>query len=251
MKHNYSELETAYSISQISEITGVPQTTIRSWEQSLEEAFPVSRDPQKNRFYTARHIQLIKEINRFREEDLSLPAIKKLLLMARERDQEWDERQDDINYNTNRESESESNALSVVERSIDPVDKSMAILQQIQEQQESFDYRVSQFFNTLSSMLEDQKSFVTTEINRAVAELEGKHDSASENIETRIQQQLANNEEQLHLKLEQMIKEVNATDQEKIADTIKKGLSDWALISREELESRKDQRGFFSRLFNR
>lgn len=254
MVRTYSELEKAYTISQISEITKVPQTTIRSWEQSLGEAFPVSRDPQKNRYYTARHIHLIKEINRLREEDLSLPAIKKLLIIKRERDHDWDEKEEDINYNDSREETEpaeDSTSLSVIERSTESTDKGMAILNQIQAEKEAFDYRVTQFFDTLSLMLDDQKTFVTNEINRAISELEGKHESSNEDIEKRIKQQLTASEEQLNTKLEQMIKDVNDLGQEKIAATIKKEFSEWALITREEIESRNDHRGFFSRLFNR
>lgn len=253
MTRTFTEMDQAYSISQISEITNVPPTTIRSWEQSLGEAFPVSRDPQNNRFYTARHIYLIEEINRLREEDLSLASIRKLLIRKREADPDWDEQEGRKYYSSSDDSESEepSQSLSIVERTEEPTDQSISILQQIQAEKEMFDYRITQFFDTLSTMLEEQKEFVTTEIDRAISELDEKHNSTNEKIEERIKQQLAGREEQLQSKLAEMIKEVTSRDQEKIAATIKKEFAEWALISKEEIETRNANKGFFSRLFNK
>ncbi|OXS54984.1 hypothetical protein B1A99_24705 [Cohnella sp. CIP 111063] len=71
----------AYSIKDFSELVGVPQTTLRKWEEVLGEAFRVPRDAQNQRFYTKKHELWVAKINKWRDEkDLGLPLIKELLL---------------------------------------------------------------------------------------------------------------------------------------------------------------------------
>jgi DNA-binding transcriptional MerR regulator len=247
-------LEDAYTISKISEMTGVPQNTIRSWEEKLEEAFPVPRDPQGNRFYTARHVQMIKEILRLKDEEkFNFHQIKKVLNMLREREREASQLSPmDV-------METESKELTVIshqDRVGDQQQSGMTVLEQtlseqIRSQNEAFDSRVAQFFNTLNGMLEEHKDFVSSEINKMLAS----NAQSNEHIIDNLEQKFAKQEEQLNTGIEKMksdiINEVAVADQEKITAVIKKELADWAVISRQEIEEMKEKKGFFGRIFGK
>ena len=68
-----------YSIKQISEMLGLPYSTLHYWEETVPQFKPI-RTATNRRYYTDEHIQLAKRIKYMREkQDLSLDRIVTLL----------------------------------------------------------------------------------------------------------------------------------------------------------------------------
>jgi DNA-binding transcriptional MerR regulator len=70
-----------YSISEVSELTQLPSSTLRYWEEQFAQLKPRKNDKGR-RFYTDRDVELIKRIKYIRD-DLKITrisAIKKELL---------------------------------------------------------------------------------------------------------------------------------------------------------------------------
>lgn len=68
-----------YSIKELSEMTGLPFSTLRYWEKTFPELRP-HRNTGKTRFYTREDIELVKKIKFLREEQqLSIPAVQRRL----------------------------------------------------------------------------------------------------------------------------------------------------------------------------
>lgn len=68
-----------YSISEVSEITGVSQPNLRFWETEFRQLKP-KRNNKGTRFYTAEDIQLIKQIIFLtKDQKLTLPGAKRKL----------------------------------------------------------------------------------------------------------------------------------------------------------------------------
>lgn len=68
-----------YSIKEVSEITSLPFSTLRYWEQIFPTLRP-HRNQGKTRFYTPSDLEMVKKIKYLRDEQhLSVAAIKKRL----------------------------------------------------------------------------------------------------------------------------------------------------------------------------
>lgn len=68
-----------YSIKEVSEIAGLPFSTLRYWESVFPTLRP-HRNEGKTRFYTPEDLELVKKIKYLRDEQhLSVAAIKKRL----------------------------------------------------------------------------------------------------------------------------------------------------------------------------
>ncbi|MBQ1874634.1 MAG: MerR family transcriptional regulator, partial [Paludibacteraceae bacterium] len=62
-----SESKIYYSIKEASEITGLPFSTLRYWEEQFEELDP-RKDGHGNRYYTAEDIEFLKRVRYIRDE---------------------------------------------------------------------------------------------------------------------------------------------------------------------------------------
>lgn len=63
-----------YSIKEVRELTQLPASTLRYWEEQFTQLAPY-KDAQGNRYYTQRDIDLIKQIKYIRNE-LHITRIK-------------------------------------------------------------------------------------------------------------------------------------------------------------------------------
>lgn len=62
-----SESKIYYSIKEASEITGLPFSTLRYWEEQFEQLNP-RKDGHGNRYYTAEDIAFLKRVRYIRDE---------------------------------------------------------------------------------------------------------------------------------------------------------------------------------------
>lgn len=62
-----SESKIYYSIKETSEITGLPYSNLRYWEEQFEELNP-RKDGHGNRYYTTEDIEFIKRVKYIRDE---------------------------------------------------------------------------------------------------------------------------------------------------------------------------------------
>ncbi len=70
--------EEAFSITQVSEITGVNSVTLRAWQRRYGLLKPL-RNEKGHRFYTANDIELIKNILSWLDKGVSIGKVKPLL----------------------------------------------------------------------------------------------------------------------------------------------------------------------------
>ena len=61
-----------YLIGQVSEITGVSQKQIRSWEDYLGDVFRIQCGKIKYRYYTEEQLEIVKKIKQFLDEGFKL-----------------------------------------------------------------------------------------------------------------------------------------------------------------------------------
>lgn len=62
-----SDAKIYYNIRETSEITGLPFSTLRYWEEQFEQLNP-RKDGHNNRYYTAEDIGFIKRVRYIRDE---------------------------------------------------------------------------------------------------------------------------------------------------------------------------------------
>ena len=68
-----------YKIGEVSKILGEDKSTLRFWEKEFRQLKPV-RSPTNQRYYTQRHIELLKRIkNMVRDEMYTLDGVKEKL----------------------------------------------------------------------------------------------------------------------------------------------------------------------------
>ncbi|MFK7970116.1 MAG: MerR family transcriptional regulator [Bacteroidia bacterium] len=68
-----------YSIGEVEEIIGVPQSTLRFWEEKFEELEP-RKNRRGNRAYTAKDLDLLKRIaHLLNEEEYTISGAIKVL----------------------------------------------------------------------------------------------------------------------------------------------------------------------------
>ena len=61
-----------YLIGQVSEITGVSQKCIRSWEEFLGNVARITCGKMEYRYFTEKQLELIREIKRFLDNGFKL-----------------------------------------------------------------------------------------------------------------------------------------------------------------------------------
>lgn len=62
-----NELKTYYSMKEATQMTGLPTSTLRYWEQQFPQLNP-RKDAHGNRYYKLEDIELIKQIKYLRDE---------------------------------------------------------------------------------------------------------------------------------------------------------------------------------------
>lgn len=80
-----------YSMRETSDITGVPDSTLRYWEKQFDELNP-RKDGHGNRYYTREDQELIKRIKYIRDE-LHITRIDAIRRELHNNDKHSDERQ--------------------------------------------------------------------------------------------------------------------------------------------------------------
>ena len=74
-----------YSIGEVSEMLGLPVSTVRFWENEFDALKPM-KNKKGNRMFTAADIKNLKIIHHLlKEEGMTLPGVKKRLL------EKWEE----------------------------------------------------------------------------------------------------------------------------------------------------------------
>ncbi|MEB9896711.1 helix-turn-helix domain-containing protein [Bacillus cereus] len=257
------DLQKAYTIKEFSDLTGVPQNTLRNWEEKLEEAFYVPRDPAKNRYYTDKHAKIVNLIQKWRDSkyEFSLSQIKEMLLKLQEEGQLTD-----YYPSTQDGGEGSSSVVSVSQHSGNP--STGLQLQQMQQLVVSMEERMQQFFGQLDHVLQrhadNTQSFIKGEIEALKQEQEARDDQYIQNIEMKFQQKfeteskiIQNNvnsiKEELRIgldssksglqeQLEKYLDDARSELQKQLEDNMNK----WAVISRDELDAsqKKKKRGF-------
>lgn len=259
----------AYTIAEFSELTEVPQTTLRHWEEKLENAFIVPRDPQKNRFYTDKHLKIVQTVQHLRDsKDFSLPIIKEMLLMLQSREQGL--------YDDTLDS---STTAMVSSYSDNPTSQVSLQLQQVNQMVVSMEERMNQFFGTLGQVLNDhadqQRDFIRQEIGTLREELNVSDHELIQKVDEKLQERLEKDEgvlreglqtlkedmsnEQRALqeklesglteKMEQQIAGSRSEMETIIANQLNKQMEDWAVFSKEELNTLKKPKKKFLGLF--
>ncbi|WP_059040702.1 helix-turn-helix domain-containing protein [Paenibacillus rubinfantis] len=253
--------EKAYTIKEFSELTGVPQNTLRNWEEKLGEAFVVPRDPHENRFYTDRHLELVRLIQKWRdsEYELSFTQIKQMLLHMQEAGPTT------RSFSPPTDGEGGSNSLVAVSQS-----GGQAIqLQEMQQLVVGMEQRMQQFFGQLDQVLqkhaESTQEFVRSEIESLKASQDQRDEKIIHEIETKIQEKLNVEQEQIVQNVQsikeelkshvaassagakEQLEELMASAKSEIQQQMKDQMSEWAVISRNELGglAKKKKRGFF------
>ena len=61
-----------YLIGEVSEITGVSQKCIRSWEDYLGDVFRITCGKMRYRYYTEEQLEIVKKIKQFLDEGFRL-----------------------------------------------------------------------------------------------------------------------------------------------------------------------------------
>ena len=255
-----SIFEKAYTIKEFSELTGVPQNTLRNWEEKLGEAFVVPRDPHENRFYTDRHLELVKLIQKWRDSDfeLSFTQIKQMLLHMQ------DAGSPTRNFGAPIGDEGGSSSLVPFSQ---PGSQSLH-LQEMQKLVIGMEERMQQFFGQLDQVLhkhvETTKEFVKAEIESLRESQDQRDEKIIQEIETKIHEKLNVEQEQIvknvqsikdelksHVEAsrtgaKEQLEEYMAAAKSEIQQQMKEQMSEWAVISRNELAglTKKKKRGF-------
>ena len=72
-----NEFERSYSVGEVSEKIDVPRGSIREWEDNFDLEIPRNKD--NHRYYTKKEIDILVEIKRLREKNVSKDIIRDLL----------------------------------------------------------------------------------------------------------------------------------------------------------------------------
>lgn len=226
-----SELERIYTISEIAEITEQHQSTIRSWEEKLGDAFYVPRDAQKNRYYTSHHIDLIKTIKELRDENYSMPMIQKFILKVMEK-------QGAVFPNSDVEEEGGGQSLV-------PTQAPGAALQQQQMHSLVVDLsnRLNGFLSNLDNVLNSHVEKNEEMLSRHIAELKELSVDNSNEVKTAINQQIQEN----MASIQEGVKESLQTSVNSLSEQMQNNLNDWAVVTREQLKESAStkKRGIF------
>lgn len=222
------EEHAAYAIKEFSEMTGVPQQTLRHWEEKLGEAFVVPRDPQQQRFYTRRHLKKVQLIQKWREvNDHGMAQIKDMLLAI---EQEGGEYSDNPSETSTTELGFHSNAGNT------------PTIQQIQMIVGSFEERMQQFSSQLDLMLrehsDNQRQYIKQEIDSLKEELALKEESVVSRLEDSLKTNLQKGDESLKEQLQSSRSDL----QQHVEAAFKQHVDDWAIVSKSELEKLKPKK---------
>ncbi len=80
-----------YSVSEVSQMTQIPVSTLRYWEEQFTQLQPFKNDKGK-RFYTLQDIELIKQI-KFIRDDLHITRIEAIQTELKQGTKKTDSRQ--------------------------------------------------------------------------------------------------------------------------------------------------------------
>lgn len=261
---NETMFEKAYTIKEFSDATGVPQNTLRNWEEKLGEAFVVPRDPHENRYYTERHLELIRLIQKWRdsEYELSFTQIKQMLLhmnMAGPKNEM---------YSAPSGEEGGSNSLV----SLSQQNSQSLQLQEVQQLVVNMEERMQQFFGHLDQVLQTHAETTHAFVRQEIETLKSSQSSRDENLIQKIESKFHDKIQEEHREFLSSInsmKDEFRSQVETTTETNKRHLDDlmantksefqqqlednmknWAVISREDLEReenarKKKKKGFF------
>lgn len=215
-----SELERIYTISDVAELTEQHQSTIRSWEEKLGDAFYVPRDAQRNRYYTSQHIELIKIIKELRDENYSMPMIQKFILKMMEK------QSSSIPSNS---TEEEGGGQSLV-----PTQAPGSALQQQQMHSLVVDMsnRLNGFLANLDTVLNSHVEKNEEMLSRHIAELKELSLESSTEVKAAVNQQIQENMSTIQAG----VKETIQTSVNSLSEEMQKNLDNWAVVTREQLK---------------
>ncbi|MFX3639831.1 MAG: MerR family transcriptional regulator [Candidatus Pristimantibacillus sp.] len=256
------DYEKAYTIKEFSELTGVPQNTLRNWEEKLEEAFIVPRDPQGNRFYTELHTNIVNLIQEWRDSkyEFSFLQIKEMLLRLKE--------QGSFQGSTNQVEEGSQLGLELSKGN------GTQQLQQMQQMVTGIEDRMQQFFGQLTTVLnqhsESTQNFLKNEIENLRSDQEARDNKVIQGIEDKLNKKFEEENTAILDNVNEMKKELNASleasknDSKELMNTyieeVKKGIAEkiegnmqqWAVITKEDLAAmRQKKKKRFLGLFGR
>lgn len=154
----------AYTIKEVSELIGVPQGTIRQWENDFHDHLVVPRDAQNARYYTEFEIEILNHIKTMRQNNLSKNMIRELLKKRTETGSD--------------------NAPSTIEPTVPALKQSEAIetLRNVQSALESFPEIKEALISELRNNIKHEiKNEITTAVRKEIASsLEANSNNASE-----------------------------------------------------------------------
>ncbi|MFB5268159.1 helix-turn-helix domain-containing protein [Paenibacillus enshidis] len=226
-----SEFEKVYTISEMAEITEQHQSTIRSWEEKLGDAFYVPRDAQNNRYYTSHHIDLIKTIKELRDENYSMPMIQKFILKVMEMR---------ANGFTNSNIEEEGGGQSLV-----PTQAPGTALQQQQMHSLVVDLsnRLNGFLTNLDNVLNSHIEKNEEMLSRHINELKELSVDSSNEVKAAINQQIQDNMSTI----KEGVQETLQNSVNSLSEQMQNNLNEWAVVTREHLveSSTPKRKGLF------
>jgi DNA-binding transcriptional MerR regulator len=280
---NWNEQEKWYLISEVADLLGIAQNTLRVWEEKMGEAIHINRDAQGARYYTQKDIDTFKTISQMREKGLSLANIKEFLLILKEREGtvEWSSGKVEGSPQT------EASSMEMVPSVPAPLEQTKNIIpsHQLEIIEQEFLTRLKEFtanltnlietriderFSELAERLDGNQQVVVNEITNLKGEVKKEIDQAMENQQGLLNLQKTQNED-MKKNVEQTLNQ-QKTVQQQILDTqklieenmaklrgnfneeIKQQLSQWAVITQDqykEMQEKSDKKGFFGRLFGR
>lgn len=261
---NETMFEKAYTIKEFSDATGVPQNTLRNWEEKLGEAFVVPRDPHENRYYTERHLELIRLIQKWRdsEYELSFTQIKQMLLhmnMAGPKNEM---------YSAPSGEEGGSNSLV----SLSQQNSQSLQLQEVQQLVVNMEERMQQFFGHLDQVLQTHAETTHAFVRQEIETLKSSQSSRDENLIQKIESKFHDKIQEEHREFLSSINSMKdefrsqvetttetnkrhldvlmANTKSEFQQQLEDNMKNWAVISREDLEReenarKKKKKGFF------
>lgn len=242
-RRNVIEVQRRYPIKEFSELVGVPQQTLRNWEEVFGDGFPVDRDPQNQRYYTDYHVRLVGWIQQWKEEEnLTNSQIKPMLKTIRSMNP----------FEQGLMGEGDFSALAVQAEQVKS--QTVAIGQVFTDQLEKqFSTYISQIQALFTMNLDDQRNMIREEIGRALETLDARDsrlisslDDQNQSHREELQKTLINIADKAENQGEvtrQHLSELLAKDleargaaAEEQAKVIDKQLNDWAVVLREDIE---------------
>jgi DNA-binding transcriptional MerR regulator len=248
------DFQKAFTIKEFSELTGIPQNTLRNWEEKLENAFLVPRDPHSNRYYTDRHIKIVDLIQKWRntEYEFTFAQIKEMLLRLQDEERL-------ANFQSPVDGGEGSHSVVALSQSNSgaPISMGSGQIQQMQHMINSMEERMQEFFNKMDTVLQKHSDstqiFIKNEIETLKNEQIDKDEQLIQKIEdnfrqkideesslidknvSSIKEELKNNLEQsrneIQVHMESFLDKSKNEFQKQIEDSISK----WAVISKDEI----------------